>query len=292
MKTILLQLDPDPHPSVFDAVVAVDCGVDRLLQYRGVEPNHVRDLVYGAIFTRGKKHLKKTAIFVGGEDVERGEQILDHVCQSFFGPLRVSVMLDANGANTTSAAAVHAAARHLNLSQCTATVLAGTGAVGTRTARLLASQGATVRIGSRSLSRAEQVIKRLADSEPTSSERLTARETNTTAQIVSAIDGASLVIAAGAAGVGLLSAAEQDACKAEVLIDLNAVPPHGIEWVLPIDSGLTRDSANCYGAIGIGELKMKIHREAIKRLFSANDLVLNVMEIFELGHAIAKRDWV
>ena len=42
---ILVQLDGDPQASVFDAVVAVDAGVDHLLQYGGVRPEQVRDLV-------------------------------------------------------------------------------------------------------------------------------------------------------------------------------------------------------------------------------------------------------
>ena len=39
---ILLQLDTDPQPSVFDAVVAVDSGVDHLLRHHAVTPQNVR----------------------------------------------------------------------------------------------------------------------------------------------------------------------------------------------------------------------------------------------------------
>ena len=35
---ILVQLDADANASVFDAVVATDAGVDRLLQYNDVRP--------------------------------------------------------------------------------------------------------------------------------------------------------------------------------------------------------------------------------------------------------------
>src|SRR4051794_40456706 len=73
---ILIQLDSDPHPSVFDAVVATDAGVDRLLQYGGVEPSDVRDLVHGAIFTRSPQDLPNTAIFIGGSNVKTGEELL------------------------------------------------------------------------------------------------------------------------------------------------------------------------------------------------------------------------
>src|SRR5687768_8505619 len=94
---ILLQLDPDPHASVFDAVVAIDAGIDHLLPRQDVEPSQVRDLVHGAIFTRGLDDLHQTAIFVGGSNVVDGEAILEQVKKTFFGPMRVSVMFDANG---------------------------------------------------------------------------------------------------------------------------------------------------------------------------------------------------
>ena len=69
----------------------------------------VRDLVHGALFTRGGADLARTAIFVGGSDVEAAEAVLKAVTDVFFGGFRVSVMLDANGANTTASAAALAA---------------------------------------------------------------------------------------------------------------------------------------------------------------------------------------
>jgi len=70
---ILIQLDSDRHASVFDRVVAIDAGVDQLFSYAGVKPEDVQGLVHGAIFTRGPKSLKDTAIFIGGSDVAAGE---------------------------------------------------------------------------------------------------------------------------------------------------------------------------------------------------------------------------
>ena len=136
--TILLQLDSDPQPSVFDAVVALDAGVDQLLRHGGVTPENVRELVYGVIFTRGPEDLHHSAIFVGGSDVSRGEALVKAVAAAFLGPLRVSVLLDANGANTTAAAAVLAAEKHSPLADSIAVVLGGTGPVGRRAVHLLA----------------------------------------------------------------------------------------------------------------------------------------------------------
>src|ERR1700678_3864170 len=106
---ILIQLDTDQQPSVFDAVVAVDAGVEHLFRHGGVTPENVRDLVYGALFTRGPADLSATAIFIGGSNVSPAEAVLNQVKKTFFGPCKVSVLFDANGANTTAAAAVLAA---------------------------------------------------------------------------------------------------------------------------------------------------------------------------------------
>ena len=76
------------------------------MSYGGVTEDAVRDLVHGAIFTRGPKDLRHTAIFIGGTDMAAGERLLAAVQKAFFGPMRVSVMLDSNGSNTTAVAAV------------------------------------------------------------------------------------------------------------------------------------------------------------------------------------------
>src|SRR5262245_51782869 len=154
-RKILIQIDSDPHPSVFDRVAAIDAGADELFSYGGVTSDDVQNIVFGAIFTRGPKDLKHTAIFIGGSNVELGERMLASAQQNFFGPLRVSLMLDANGANTTAVAAVIAAAKHQALGGAKSLVLGGTGPVGQRVALLLAREGAEVRVASRQLERAQ-----------------------------------------------------------------------------------------------------------------------------------------
>lgn len=282
---ILLQLDSDSHASVFDAVVAVDSEIAHLLQYHSVRPEQVRDLVHGAMFTRGPADLKNTAIFIGGADVAQGEQLLAAAKKCFFGPMRVSLMLDANGANTTAAAAVLAAARHIDLAGCEALVLAATGPVGQRVVRLLARRGAKVRVASRNRDRAasmcDDIRKAVADAQ------LTPVATGDAEQTASAAAGVDVVIAAGAAGIELLSAEQREACGTlKVAIDLNAVPPLGIGGVEVTDKAIDRSGTVCYGAIGVGGTKMKIHKAAIKSLFESNDKVLDAEEIFEIGREL------
>jgi methylenetetrahydrofolate/methylenetetrahydromethanopterin dehydrogenase (NADP+) len=283
-RKILVQLDTDLQASVFDRVVAVDAGVDFLFTHHGVKPDQVQGLVHGAIFTRGSKDLKSTAVFIGGSDVNAGELILAAVRKSFVPQhgLTVSVMLDSNGSNTTAAAAVRAASKHMDLGQARALVLGGTGPVGQRVARLLARQGADVRIGSRSLERAQAVASAIKAAIPNA--RVEAAVTTTSADGPKAVEDRTLVVAAGAAGAILLPSKTRAAAKhLYLMIDLNAVPPAGIEGVEITDKAVTRDGILSYGAIGVGDTKMKIHKAAVAQLFERNNGVFDAEEIYDLA---------
>ncbi|MBH58304.1 MAG: bifunctional NADP-dependent methylenetetrahydromethanopterin dehydrogenase/methylenetetrahydrofolate dehydrogenase [Planctomycetaceae bacterium] len=282
---ILVQLDSDQHASVFDAVVAIDSGVDQLLQYSLVAQDDVEGLVHGAMFTRGPADLHQTAVFVGGSNVEAGETLLKEASNCFFGPMRVSVMMDSNGSNTTAAAAVLAAARHVNLEDSKALVLAGTGPVGLRAGRLLATQGATVKLGSRSQQRAQQAAQSV--SAQVSEAKVIGVATGTEDELAFAASDVDIVIAAGAAGVQLISRSCWSVCPSlKVLVDLNAVPPLGIEGVDMMDRANEVDGRIVYGAIGVGATKMKIHKAAIARLFQSNDQILDAEEIYEIGQEL------
>lgn len=284
MQRILIQLDTDPLPSTFDRIVAIDAGVEQLFSYGGVTPQNVEPLVHGAMFTR--KELHNTALFIGGSQVDAGEALLAKVLQTFFGPVRVSVMMDSNGSNTTAAAAVRAVARHMPLNEVSAVVLGGTGPVGLRAAQILAAQGATVRLASRTLEKAQAACQRL--SAQGLSGHLTPCETGTAEGLSSALAGVNVVIGAGAAGVNLVSAAQlRQVASLKLAIDLNAVPPAGVEGIEPTDKGALRNGVVCYGALGVGGTKMKIHTAAIQRLFTANHLVLDTAAIYQLATEIA-----
>ena len=286
-RKILVQLDSDAHPSVFDRVVAVDAGADEVFSYGGVKPDQVQGLVHGCIFTRGPKDLKRTAVFIGGSNVEAGEKLLASALAAMipeFG-LRVSVLLDANGANTTAAAAVRVAAKHLSLSNTQALVLGGTGPVGQRVGLLLARQGAHVRLASRQLPRAASACEAIQVKVPQAKVEPVAVAGD--ADLSPAMTDRTLVIAAGAAGVVLLPKSVRTSSKElKVAIDLNAVPPLGIEGVEVTDTARERDGILCYGAIGVGGTKMKLHRAAVARLFESNDAVLDAEEVYALGEGL------
>ena len=287
---ILLQLDTDPQPSTFDAVVAVDAGADVLLRHGGVTVDTVVPLVHGAMFTRGGADLASTAIFIGGSDVAAAEGVFAKIKKTFFGPVRVGVLLDPSGANTTAAAAVVAASRHLPLGRpgasLTAVVLGGTGPVGQRVARLLAGLGVGVTLVSRSLERAGAVCDRIrADVPGATLCPVEARSAaGTEPELAAALSRAELVGACGAAGVTLLDEQGRAAATgARVLIDLNAVPPAGIAGIGAGDKARDDGGRIVYGALGVGGTKMKIHKEAIRRLFAANDTLLDAEQLLAIG---------
>lgn len=283
MKTILIQLDTDPQPSTFDRVVAIDAGAEELFSYGGVTPDNVTGLVHGAMFTRGPGDLKNTAIFIGGSQVEAGEALLKKVTKLFFGPIRVSVMMDSNGSNTTAAAAVRAAARHLDPASTTAVILGGTGPVGHRAAQILASLGATVHVSSRSKDRAEATCTAIRKAVPEG--KVSACGLGDEA--FAALEGAQLVIAAGAAGVEFFDEATWSRSKAlQVAIDLNAVAPAGLGGIGITDKAVSKDGTIRYGAIGVGGTKMKIHRAAVQKLFESNDAILDTAAIYEIAKTL------
>lgn len=283
-KNILIQIDTDGQPSSFDRVVATDAGADVVFSYGGVRMEQLQSIVHGAIFTRGSDDLAHTAIFIGGSDLAAGDFFMNEVRKHMlpqFG-LQVSLMLDSGGANTTAAAAVRLATRHLDLANTSALILGGTGPVGQRVARLLCRAGASVRIGSRQKERADSVATVLKTSMPGA--KVTAVSTASANDGPAALVGVNFVIAAGAAGVVLLPKKISSTCATlKLAMDLNAVPPAGIEGIEPNDAGTERDNVVCYGALGVGNLKMKIHKACIAQLFSRNDETLDVEKIYELS---------
>jgi predicted dinucleotide-binding enzyme len=296
-KRILIQLDCDSQPSTFDAVVAVDAGADVLLRHGGVTPENVVPLVHGAMFTRGGGDLASTAIFIGGSDVAAAEAVAARVRDTFFGPVRVGVVVDPSGANTTAAAAVVAAARHLPLEtgekpQPRALVLGGTGPVGQRVARLLAGRGAIVTVASRTMRRADEVVQRIVATVPQAAVSAaewtgSVRADTALAKLVEQMD---LIVAAGAAGVKLLDAPGRALARvAKVIIDLNAVPPAGIEGVVANDKARPDGAAVVYGALGVGGTKMKIHKAAIDRVFTQPDAFLDAEDLLAIGGQLEAR---
>ena len=287
MLKLLLQLDSSRLPSVFDQVVAYDAGADRLLSKGGVTEAEVRDLVHGCIFTRSPKDMKNTAIFIGGADMAAGEKLLTAATKAFFANFRVSTMLDSNGSNTTAVAAVVKITKALggSVKGKKIVVTAGTGPVGTRAAGLFAKAGADVVITSRKPEDGERVSAEICKRFGGTVKSVPLREPS---QAAAAVQGAEVLLNAGPAGV-MLVPRDAWAGKLKVVVDLNALPPLGIEGVEVNDDGQTREGAIAFGALGIGNFKMKLHKECITRLFTRNDLVLDAETIEDVAKELMQK---
>jgi methylenetetrahydrofolate/methylenetetrahydromethanopterin dehydrogenase (NADP+) len=287
MRKLLLQLDSSRLPSVFDQVVAFDGGADQIMSYGGVTPEDVRDLIHGCIFTRSTKDLKNTAVWIGGNNMSQGEQLLAMAVDAMFTPLTVSVMLDSNGSNTTAVAAVVKIEQALgNLKGKKVVVLAGTGPVGQRAAGLLARDGANVTITSR---KPEQGDKARQFISARFNVQVEATTMSDPAKVAEVLDGVEVLLNSGPAGVQMVSKAAWTAQKAlQIAVDLNAAPPLGIEGIDVNDAGVQRNGVICFGAFGIGNLKTKLHKRCIGKLFESNDKVLDAEAIADIAREMVK----
>lgn len=284
-KKLLFLLDTDPVPSVFDTVVGYDGGADHVIGYGGVTPENVGALVDGTIFTRGPKEKQYTAIFVGGGSMIAGEALFTAVKKRFFSNFRVSVMLDSNGSNTTAAAGVALLAKAKPLLGKKAIVLAGTGPVGMRAAAMLHIEGAEVALTSRSKQRADAASRAIHDRFGFAPQSIEAYDNEARAR---AIKGAHIVFAAGAIGVPLLDEKDwQSNSTIELIADCNAQPPLGIGGIEAIDKGKERHGKIVVGALGLGGLKLKLHRDCIGQLFESSEQVFDAENIYAQAKTLA-----
>jgi threonine dehydrogenase-like Zn-dependent dehydrogenase len=285
MRKLLLQLDSSRLPSVFDQVVAYDAGADQIMSYGGVTEPDVRDLILGCLFTRGPKDLHNTAVWVGGSNMAAGEQLLALAVDSMFTPFKVSIMLDSNGSNTTAVAAVVKVEQAVgDVRGKKVVILGGTGPVGQRAAGLLAKAGARVTLTSRKPEQGEKSRQFVNARFDLQVESATVAEP---AQVPRVLDGVDILLNAGAAGIQMVSKAGWTAVKSlKVAVDLNAVPPLGIEGVEVNDAGVVKNGVTVFGAFGIGNFKTKLHKACIARLFERNDLVLDAETIADVAREL------
>jgi methylenetetrahydrofolate/methylenetetrahydromethanopterin dehydrogenase (NADP+) len=300
MKKILIQLDNDKHASTFDCIVAYDAGADRVQSYGAVTPQDVRSLVLSAFFTRGIPDLKTLAVWIGGSDVDKGEQLLAEARRTFFGPFQISLMLDSNGCNTTASTAIAKLARQTDLRGKSALVI-GPGPLGVRAAVLLAGEGCRVQlvsippelVGARYdfelVQRTVESGRKAADAFSRSAGAafggsLRVDFVQNTDSLNESLNQSEIVVAAGPAGLRILPRdfwSKKSGLK--WLLDFNLTEPLGIEGIKPGDDFAEYDGQRALGALAIGNPKMKVHKACIAKLFERNDLVLDVEGVYAIA---------
>jgi len=300
MKKILIQLDNDKFPSTFDCIVAYDAGADIVQSYGGVAPSDVRGLILSAFFTRGIPDLKDLAVWIGGSDVDAGEQLLAEARKTFFGPFKISLMLDSNGCNTTASTAVAKLARQAELRGKVALVI-GPGPVGLRAAVLLAGEGCRVHLASippqllgtrfdpdlarRTLESGHKAAEAFrASSYANAGGGLFIKDLADLDGLDAMMDQAEIVVAAGPAGLRMLPTASwSKRANVKWLLDFNLTEPLAIEGIKPGDDFAEYGGKRALGALAIGNPKMKVHKACIARLFERNDLVLDTEGVYGIA---------
>lgn len=287
MKKLLLHLDTDISPSTFDQVVAYDSNVDNIIAYGGITVDNVTSHVHGMIFTRSVDNLKNSAIFIGGSNVSASDLVGAAVKRAFFGPMTVSVMLDPNGSNTTAAAIVRKVMTNYDIND-KKVVIIGSGPVGQRTALFFLKEGAgEVVITSRDITRSTAISLQMKSAYGVN---VTAGEAANDESVNKLLNDAHVAIACGPPGVCVIpQSAWESNDTLEVVADVNAVPPQGIAGLDVMDNGTDKKGIRFYGALTIGNFKMKVHRAAIKSLYESNNQFLNESTIYDIACKITSK---
>ncbi len=246
LAKILLCLDTDPQPSVFDARRGGGCGRGSVAAARRRDAGRrARIWSTGRCSRAGRPSSRTRPCSSAASDVAAGEALLAAVREMFLradarvGDARLERREHDRGRGRACAR------KHVPLAGTTVTVLAATGSVGRRVVRLLAREererarrvaavaagAGSVRCGSDG--RAECVS-------------LTAWETRDDESLRASLDGCGRRHCGRAPGVELLPEKILRGCdqSLKVAIDLNAVPPAGIGGIQPQDKAVERDGAD------------------------------------------------
>ena len=296
-KSILHMFDPMPHNSPFDVNMAVDAGFDIIMPYNNVNFEDTQRLVQDAIFSRGPKGVKQTAIFIGGRDMSLAYDMLTASKHAMVPPFEVSVLADPSGAFTTAAALVACVEKALadtttrTMADCNVVVFGGTGPVGIASGVIASLTGATTT---------------LVDHLNIHTAQDTAQEYNRlfNCQLQGAVAGnhdeksallaeADIILCAAKAGVQVINQALlTTASQLKVAGDVNAVPPAGIEGIKLKDFGRrfnNGSSAVGVGPLAIGDIKYKTQQRLLRQLLTAEKPVyLDFREAFSVARHLVK----
>jgi methylene-tetrahydromethanopterin dehydrogenase len=290
---ILHMLSPLKHVSPFDVNMALDAGFTTAVPYTNVELGEVAGLTQDAIFSRGPKGAKRTGIFIGGKNAILALDMLAAARRAMFPPFQVSVLADPAGSFTTAAAMVAKVEKALKaqgggLSGARVAVFGGTGVVGFAAGVIAAAEGAkTVLIGYDGAAR----VKALADlARERFKVELAHADGSSEALKERAIGDAAVILAAGRAGVQILSAAQlTKAPGVKVAADVNAVPPAGIEGLRAQDDGVALKGTDAagIGPLAIGGVKYKVQSGLFRRMLEAEKpLFLDFRDAFALAREL------
>ena len=165
-------------------------------------------------------------------------------------------------------------------------VVIGVGAVGLRSATLLAGEGCEVSVATLSPDlfggdRQHRTPRGLAVAKDLG---LDVHEPGDRSELEGLLDGAQIVLSAGPAGVSVLRKDFWSSHESiELLADYNAAEPLGIEDTEATDDMKDYDGKLVLGALAIGGPKMKVHKTCVRRLFESNEAILDTDAVYEIA---------
>jgi methylene-tetrahydromethanopterin dehydrogenase len=271
---VLHFLTPLANVSPFDVNMAADAGFV-IASYTNIALKDVSALTQDAMFSRAPDDAAKTCLFIGGRDALLALDMLDAAKASMFPPFQISVFADPSGAFTTAAAMIACVERRLQakgagLAGATVAVFGAKGVVGGIVGLIAAEAGAKVTLVAHDESgvvpaKAGEFAKRFG-------RQLAVAYGNTEAARRAALETADVVLAAGRAGLQILSLSElASARRLKVAADINAVPPPGIEGVDVSADGapIPGTSGVGIGALAIGGVKFQVQHALLRRIYDA-----------------------
>jgi len=286
MKKMLFYISMEKHASPFDIIEAYDAVEDvAVVPYVNVSAEEIPALVNDIIFPRSPKDLINTAIFIGGHDVVKGDEMMEIAVKQMFNPFKVSIVADTDGSNTTAAGCVYKiketySKKGIDMSGQKAIVFAGTGPVGLRIAALLIKEGVDVAVTSRKLDRAMDAIEKVRKVYSADIKAYEVRSDEDTIKVIEEFKP-NIIVTTGPPKITLVSKAiwsKYDFVK--ILADVNAYPPYGIEGVDANDDCKEIEGRTGIGALRIGTIKNKAQKAIIRKLFEKKGNILKLEDIY------------
>lgn len=288
---ILIHLDHNPHPRVFDRIMSLDGGADQILAYGDVDPQDVPVLVSGALYSRPREELSRTAILVTGTNDRVIAEMVRQAKRAFFGAYRVSILSECKGGNAVAGATVARIGRLVRLQGLPALVVAG-GPAGARVAGLLSRAGADITL---TVFDDEEAADRGDFIDETFSRSVPIVVWRAGEPLDALLEGRRLLVAAGPPELTLVPRRVWDRFPSlELLVDVSGTEPPGIEGLSgeedgdPIDDPAgSHGPVRALGGLAISRYKIQVHREAVRRLFEPEAVVMGTLEIARLAEEVA-----
>jgi methylene-tetrahydromethanopterin dehydrogenase len=292
-KHILHMLSPLRHVSPFDVNMAIDASFDAVLPYANVAPDEVTGLVQDAIFSRPPKAGVRTGVFFGGRDAIATLDMMEAAKRAMVPPFVISLFADPAGSFTTAAAMVAKVEKLLKdkrnraLARQKLVIFGATGVVGFASGVIAALEGAEVTLAghdgrTRVDKAAEEIHQRFRV-------RVQAADASSDSLKAGLLSQADVVLCAGKAGVRILSATMlKTASNLQVVADVNAVPPLGVEAIdVTMDGAEIPGGALGIGALAIGQIKYRAEFGLFRRMIEAEKPVtLDFRDAFKLAREL------